>query len=267
MNCLRFRQQWCVLCCLLLLSGCASQFPRTLAVNGPELDRGRAGLERFLEKSCFRAVDADVRLGWQAYGQHETYPATLQAMAPSFLRCAAVDPLGRPVVLLVTDGDVFSVVDNRHAEGYVGSTDSDFIGRYLPAGISGHDLFFWLSGRIPTSGLQVLSVRKAAQGTMFWYELDYGDRMVHRVALDGDHLSRHLVLDEEGRVVVDVRYGNYSDAAGAGQCAWPATIEISGKDSVAVLSLEFTRIYSFSLLQKKLFQVQFPDHFTVHRVH
>jgi len=262
----RFGKLWYGLCCLLLVSGCASRLPRTLAVHGSELDQGQAALSRFLEKACSRAVDADVRLGWQAYGQHETYPATLQAMAPSFLRLAVVDPLGRPFALLVTDGDSFSLVDNRHGEGYVGAMDSDLIHKYLPVGISSKELFFWLSGRISSRGLQVLSVRKAEQGPMFWYEVDYGDRLIHLLGLDKDCLTRHLVLDAEDRIMVDVRYTYLTDTTEVGQCAWPAKIEIYGKHSAAILSLELTRMYSFSPLQKKFFQVRFPAHFTVHRM-
>ena len=261
-----FWKLWCGVCCLFLAGGCASRLPRTLDVNGSELDRGQAILSRFLKKPCASAVDADVRLAWQAYGQQGKYPATLQAMVPSFLRLAVVDPLGRPVVLLVTDGRTFSLADNRHAEGSVGSMDADFIQKYLPSGIFSHDLFLWLSGRIPTRGLQVLSIRKAEQGALFWYEINYGDRMVHLVGLNRKYLVRHLILDEKKRIIADVRYSNYSDPAEIEQYAWPGKIEISGKNSAAVLSLEFTRIYGFSPLQKKNFHLQFPEYFTVRRV-
>ena len=266
MNGSGFWKLWCGLCCLLLVSGCASRLPRMLTVNGPELDQGQARLTRFLEKPCVQAVDADVRLAWQAYGQKGTYPATLQAMMPSFLRLAVVDPMGRPVVLLVMDGDSFSLVDNRSSEGYVGSMDSDFIGEYLPAGISSHDVFFWLSGRIRSRGLQVLSVRKAEQGDVFWYEVDYGNRLVHLLGLDKNSLRRHLILDEKGRIMVDVRYMNYPESEETGDCSWPGKIELYGQDSAAVLFLQFTRMYDFAPLQKNVFQVKFPAHFIVHRV-
>jgi len=264
----RFWTLWCgVSClCLFLAGGCASRLPRTLAVSDPELDQGQRRLSRFLDKPCAGAVDADVRLRWQAYGRQGTYPATLQAMLPSLLRLAVVDPLGRPVVLLVMDGDSFSLVDNRSSEGYTGALDSDFIGEYLPAGISGQDLFLWLSGRIRSRGLQVLSIRKAEQGDLFWYEVDYGDRLIHLLGLNRDSLIRHLVLDEEEKIMVDVRYMDYQDSEKAGDCSWPGKIEVCGQDAATVLSLEFTRIYGFSLLQQQLFHLRFPAYFTVHRV-
>ena len=249
---------------LLLVSGCASKLPRTVAVSGPDLEVVQERLSRFFEQSCVMAIDSDVRLGWRAYGRNETYPATLLATFPASVRFAIVDPLGRPLLLLITNGETFTLADNRRGEGYTGRLDSDFIRRYLPDSISGDDLFSWINGRIKLQGVQVLSARRAEDGELFWYELDYGDRLIHLVALDRDHLSRHLVLDEEDAIIFDVRYSGY--AATSKQCGWPGKIVVTGEALAADFTLDFTRVYSFSALQQHLFQLQLPSHFTVHEV-
>lgn len=250
--------------CLLLVVGCGSKLPRTVAVNGPDLDLVQSRLNRFFDQPCVAAIDSDVRLEWQAYGQLETYPATLQATAPAFLRFAVVDPLGRPLLLLTSNGSTFILADNRKGVGYAGMTDSDFIHQYLPAGIVAHDLFFWLSGRIRQDGLQVLSARKAENGPLFWYEVDYGDRLIHLLGLDKDYLSRHLVLDEDKTVLFDAQYSGYFNTTE--DCDWPGKIEVSGEELAAAFTLKFTKMYSFSSLDDQLFQLQLPPHFVVRNV-
>ena len=249
---------------LLLMSGCASKLPQTVAVSGSDLEVVQERLNHFLDQSCVTAFDSDVRLGWQAYGQKETYSATLLATFPASLRFAVVDPLGRPMLLLVINGNTFTLADNIEGEGYTGRLDSDFIRRYLPEGISGDVLFFWISGRIRQQGLQVLSARRAEEGELFWYEIDYGDRLIHLLGLDRDHLIRHLVLDEEDTVIFDVQYSGYS--ATPEECIWPGKIVVTGEALAADFTLDFTRIYSFSPLQEQLFQLQLPPHFTVREV-
>ncbi len=264
---MNFSRQWwgiSLIFCLLFVSGCASKLPRTVAVSGPNLEVVQDRLNRFLDQSCVTAIDSDVRLGWQAYGQQETYPATLLSTFPAYLRFAVVDPLGRPLLLLAITGNTFTLADNREAEGYTGLLDSDFIHQYLPVGISGDDLFFWISGRVRQQGLQVLSARRAEDGELFWYEIDYGDRLIHLLGLDRDHLSRHLVLDEEDTVIFDVQYSGYS--ATPEECNWPGKIVVTGEALAADFILDFTRIYSFSPLQEHLFQLQLPPHFMVREV-
>lgn len=248
----------------MLVGGCGSKLPRTVAVSGPDLELVQSRLTRFFDQPCVAAIDSDVRLGWQAYGQLETYPATLQATAPAFLRFAVVDPLGRPLLLLASNGSTFILADNRKGVGYVGMADSDFIHQYLPEGIAAHDLFFWLSGRIRQDGLEVLSARKAEDGSLFWYEIDYGDRLIHLLGLNKDHLSRHLVLDEDQTVLFDAQYSGYFDTTE--DCDWPGKIEISGEALAAAFTLEFTKMYSYSPLDDQLFQLQLPPHFAVRNV-
>ncbi len=235
-----------------------------MAVSGPELEVVRQRLHRFLDQSCVTSIDSDVRLEWHAYGRQETYPATLMAASPAALRFALVDPLGRPMLLLVIKDNTFMLADNRKGAGYTGKIDSEFIRRYLSDGVAGDTLFYWLSGRIQPLGMQVLSARRAEEGKLFWYELDYGDRLIHLIALDRHDLRRHLVLDQGDRIIFDVHYSEYSSTPQ--ECGWPGKIEVAGEALAADFTLEYTRLYSFTPLKEQLFQLQLPPHFTVHKV-
>ena len=249
---------------LLIISGCAPKLPQTVAVSGHELENVQSGLTSFLNQSCVTAIDSDVRIHWNGYGQQETYPATLLSATPSYLRLALVDPLGRSLLLLAADGNSFTMADNRKGVGYTGIMDSDFIHQYLPYGISGRDLFYWLSGRIRSEGMQILSTRRGKDDLLFWYEVDYNDRLIHLLGLDGDILSRHLVLDVDDSILYDVRYSEYTVITG--ECRWPGRIVVAGDGLPAELILEFTRTYSFAPVAAQRFHIQLPSHFTVHEV-
>ncbi len=248
-------------CCLLVLGGCAAQLPRTVAVSGPELVRAEQRLAAFLDQSCVSSIDSDVRLGWQAYGRRQTYAGTLLAAAPASVRFSVIDPLGRPLLILVVNGNSFKLADNREGKGYRGRLDSAFIRQYLPDAISADDLFSWFSGRIRVQGMQILSSRRATDGELYWYELEYGDRLIHLIGLDRSTLRRHLVLDERDTVLFDVQYSDY--AATSRDCEWPGTIVVSGDELAADFRLDFSRLYGFSPLKQDLFQLELPPHFTV----
>ena len=235
-----------------------------MVVGGDELARVENRWSGFVGQVCPDAVDSDVRIGWQAYGKREFYSATLQAAAPSFLRFAVVDPLGRPVLLLVSNGETFTLADNRNAEAYTGRLDSDFMHKYLPGVISGRDLFALLSGRIEPGAMEVVSARRAEQGELFWYETVSSDGSRHMIGLGPQHLRRHLFLDRSGGIVLDVEYSGYT--ATPDQCGWPGTIGVEGDDLAASLTLEYTKIYGFRPQNPQLFELRIPSHFSTRQV-
>ncbi len=257
--------------CILLLAGsavlssCAPKLPRMVAVSGVELERVQERLNSFLEQSCVQAVDADVRVQWQVYGQQETWPAVLQAMTGGFMRLSVLDPLGRPLLLLAVNGTDknFVLADNSKAVGYKGELNSPSVQDYLPESIAGSDLFFWLSGQVSRDGMRVVSMRRDAVEPVFWYELGYpGNGQHHLIGLnERRQLSKHLIVDENDTIVIAAGYSGYT--ATTMDCDWPGKVEMSGKSLPADLTLEFSRVYSFQPLEKKRFQLELPAHFTV----
>ena len=247
----------------VLLSGCSSKLPKTEEISGPELEEAEDKLVHFLDQTCVTSVDSDIRLSWKAYGQEKTYPAVLQATAPSFLRLSVIDPLGRPLLLLGSDGETFTLADNNESVGYTGSTELQFIRRFVPSFIPANDLFRWLGGRINGKDmLAVASTRKDAEQPLNWYEIGYPDKTTHLLALNKENqLSRHLVVDQEKEdVLFDAEYSNYSETTA--DCFWPGRIDISGKELEAEYAIEFEEILGFEAIEEQRFQVKLPPHFT-----
>ena len=247
---------------LAMLAGCGTRLPRTTALHGPALEHALVKLDRYLNQSCARAVDSDVDLGWQAYGHREVYPGTLQALAPARLRLALVDPLGRPQVLLVSNGSRFTLADNRRGEGFTGPTASNYIEQYLPPEVAGKELFSWLSGRAETGDSDQVSVEEGQDGRI-WYTLARGGLSQYLV-LDQDRLQRRLLKDADGNILLDVQYSDYRPTEDG--CLWPGRLEITGEHLPAGFTLSFTRIYSLDPPEDRVFELQLPEHFTVRKV-
>ncbi|MCI5140696.1 MAG: hypothetical protein D3909_02995 [Candidatus Electrothrix sp. ATG1] len=259
-------------CCagLMILSGCAATPPKTVEIgNSTELRAVEGKLTRFFGQSCVHAVDCDVQLSWQAYGQGKTFSATMQAMYPSSLRLAMIDPLGRPLVLLGAHGNKFTLTDNNEAIGYTGTMDLEVVQKFLPEFIPANDLFYWLSGRVNRDGIKVLSARMDAEESLYWYEVAYSDRhhkeMTHMLALnEGNQLVRHMVLDADGDIQFEAKYSEYVVTPRA--CGWPKRIEISGEALEADFTLAFTEIFDYKPMEQKRFQVRIPPHFEVRKI-
>ncbi|MCI5146407.1 MAG: hypothetical protein D3923_12970, partial [Candidatus Electrothrix sp. AR3] len=240
--------------CVLLLGGCSTKLPLTEEISGEKLKQAEKKLIHFLDQSCVNAVDSDIKLSWHAYGQQETYPAVLQAMGPASLRLALTDPLGRPLFLLASDGTTFTLADNSKSIGYTGSTELQFIRRFLPEFIPSEDLFHWLSGRIHKKNmLQVASTRSDMKEQLHWYEVSISQEAnpIHLLALDKkNRLSRHMIVDKDNDdILFDARYSSYRETTG--ECGWPGKIDLSGKALEAEYSIEFTEIFNFSPIEEQ----------------
>ncbi len=255
---------WLCAAVLLLLGGCSAKMPQQSAqLDGEPLRQAEKRLRSFLNQSCVEAVDSDVQLTWKAYARQETYPAQLEAQAPASLRLALTDPLGRPLLLLGSDGKTFTLADNRKAEGWRGSVEQKTIRRFLPAFIPMDDLFFWLSGRVRGDRMQAAAARLDAEGTLWWHGGSAGGGVVHILALDeANHLSRHLVVDRKNdEILFEARYSEYRPTGK--DCSWPGSIVLSGKALEAEYKLDFGAIASHAPIDRQRFEVTLPPHFTV----
>ena len=269
---MKLRTQGILWCCagILMLSGCATTPPKTVEISdSAELRQAESRFSRFLNQSCVNAVDCDVQLSWQAYGQEKTFSATMQAMHPSSLRLAMTDPLGRPLVLLGVHNNRFTLADNNESIGYTGTMDLDAVRKFLPEFIPTADLFYWLSGRVNPDGLKTLSARTDAEKHLSWYEVIYpqgsGKDMPHLLALnEKNQLIHHMVLDPDGDIQFEAEYSDYSKTPEA--CGWPGRIRISGDALEADVNLAFTEIFGFKPMEEKRFQVKIPPHFEIRKV-
>jgi len=255
------------LVCCLVLAGCAGRLPRTYHLAVSEREEALTLFDRFMQNRCNGALDADVTLEMRLLGKTETAPGMLQALPPSHLRYAVVDPLGRSLAIVVTDGSTFTMVDNRNAEAVTGPVDSSFWNEFVPAGIFVEDIIPWLRGRLSDQDIRIADVHGDRDDpALIWLLSSTNDGLRHEIGFDHVEgvLRRHILKNNDNSVVLDVRYSRHDEEDG--QCPAPRELVVEGKSITGTLTIRFDRIFHNSTLSPGIFQLDLPDHYTVTEV-
>lgn len=252
---------------LVVLSGCATKLPKTTPLASDRQQEAGNLFIAFLQVPQPIALDADIRLGWDILGSKGGVDALLQLQKPAFLRFSATDPLGRSLFIAVSDGAAFTMVDSRIGRIYQGKTDSKFWRSYVPESVLAEDLFFFLSGSLPKVELHTIKTAQDVENDGFWYVWKDVRSMTHHVLLDsgGRRMLRHLFLDPQGDLVLDINYSAYLVAPNSG-FNWPRHLQISGKAITGTLTVQVNNIYSHAQQAAALFRLTLPPHFTVEQV-
>ncbi len=256
------------LVCGFFLAGCAGRLPSTAPVVGNAKALVLSRFRDFLDRECARSVDADVTLSWQALWSGATVRGMLQVQKPAMLRYTAVDPLGRPLFIVVSDGATFTAVDTLKGEGYTGPVSAPFWRKYVPAGISPKELFFWLSGGLPPGELRVDDVRLGRNSPWPWIIMTAPGGLRHQVLFDPDsgRILRHVVTDRDRTILLDVTYSGTVRLKDNSGCPWPEELVIKGAAIPGTIRIRFDRILSEAVLPSATFHLALPVHYPVQRI-
>ncbi|MDD2463266.1 MAG: hypothetical protein PHI97_04660 [Desulfobulbus sp.] len=262
--------RWAAVLCCLLLAGCAGKLPKTTPLAAGESQQALDTWSRFLHFPHPSAVDADYRLRWNVLGSKGGIDAVVQMKQPAMLRFSANDPLGRALILVVSDGNRFTFVDNRAAEVYQGKTDSKFWHSYMADSIQTTDLFAYLGGYVDPNQVTTVEPLLDEAGQGYWYIWQDRRKLTHYVLLAGKQgqIQRHLLVDQSGNQVLDLRYsGTVRSAKGAEKdLLWPEKVDVSGEAVTGDVQLQVEKIYAFSLRGTNVFRLTLPPHFSIEQV-
>ncbi len=219
---------------LLFLAGGCATLPERRLLSG--LERQGAS-ELFLEavarqQGCGDSLDVQARLVVKSLLQNGSLAGFLQAMAPASLKFVGINPLGQPLLVLVTDGRSFRTLVVPEAKAYEGEVSAALFRKYAPEGFAPEQGFYWLTGRLPGQGLRVEGVSEDAEGAGQWFEVSYpGEPLRRHLLFDPAEavIRRHLLVDADGAMVLDVRYDAYRHAVGAEGCALPGAITVTDR--------------------------------------
>ena len=263
--------RWGAALCCLLLAGCVGKLPRTVALPAAEQQQAMARWTQLQRARQPAAVDGDFRLRWNVMGSKGGIDAVLKMQKPAQLRFSANDPLGRPLILAVSDGSRFTFVDNREGQVYQGPTTAKFWKRYVPEAVQPSDLFYYLGGLI--DGQQAAAVQPAGdeEGQGTWYSWRDNASLQHHVLLaaQGGRLVRHLLFDRQGTEILDVRYSGAVQKAGAeagNSLSWPEKIELRGEAVSGTVEVQTQKIYDFAVRGAAIFQLTPPPLFDIEQV-
>jgi hypothetical protein len=254
-----------LLLAVFLLAGCAGKAPRTSALESSEKERVRAAYTQFAQQTCPLSLDGDATLEVRMLGTSEKSAGILQYEGPSSFRYAMIDPLGRSLFIMATDGYAFTMVYNREAKAVIGSTASRFWRDYVPDGVSGADIVLLLAGR-PPADLLLKDVRGDREGAGFWLYGVGPEGIRHEILTDhqNSRVLRHIVKDGREAVLFDVRYDRYAD--GDQPCPLPSTLSVTGKTITGTILLHLERMFSGQPIPAQTFQITPPGHFLVQEV-
>jgi outer membrane lipoprotein-sorting protein len=259
--------RWGTLLILALLSlqpGCASKIPLSLPLAESEKPFILNQLQEFQSRNCIESLDADVTLEWEMYGKTKKIPGMLQLQAPSFLRYSVVDPLGRQLFILVSDGNSFSLVDNSKAKALTGQVNSNFWKKYIPSFITSKDYISWLTGRLPAEPFEVKEVRRDKKSVKaIWLITGWKNTIRHHVLFfpETGQVTRHIVEGENKDILLDVMYTNYD--SGSLSCAKPLLLKVEGTKISGTVKVHFDEILPETLIPPSIFHLNLPAHFTV----
>jgi hypothetical protein len=256
-----------LLFCLLMLSGCATKLPKTTPLAPDQQQEAESLFHSFLLAPKPTALDADIRLGWDVLGSKGGIDATLLLQQPTLLRFSATDPLGRPLLIAVSDGVSFTLVDNRIGRIYKGKTDSKFWHSYVPETLLAEDLFFFLGGLLPNMETRTVKTTQDMEQKGFWYIWKDGRAMTHHVLLDwhNKQITRHLLFDSHEDLVLDMTYSAYSRFQGT-DFSWPWHLEITGPAITGRLTVQVKKMYPHTQQAAATFHLVAPPHFTIEQV-
>jgi hypothetical protein len=253
-----------VLGCGIFLAGCADRLPRSTPLQGDERE---SVIERYrsqLNKDCGKPMDADVSFELKTFGSHQKATGFLQVLPPSFLRVTIVDPVGRPVFILVSAGETFIMVDSVKGQGVAGSIESITKQDGEPLYLQPSEVVSLLQGRLTPQVSSLLDVRREKHTRdRAWLIFALHKDNKHSVLFDpaAGRIERYVVESTSGDIILDVDY-TWGDAIKE-ECPVPLQIKVSGTVFQGEVIMKYDFVSPDAKVPERIFQLTLPEHYTI----
>ncbi len=247
---------------LLLISGCAT-LPKTVEIGPAEIG---AVVERFRAmiaegSRCASCIDAAARVEFKSVFNKGVVSGYLQAMSPSCLKFVGINPLGQPLVVLVSDGERFHYLLVPEAKGFQGNVSGETFAKYAPHGFQSGQSFYWLVGRLAPGLVKVMAVSRDQEEQGYWLSLLTGKNGIAGMVLFDDKdmvIRRHLLVDDQDEIVMNISYDDYTPAP----CPRPGRITISSPAHNGSLEIKLTDWLDDVSLGPEYFSCRLPAGFS-----
>ena len=206
---------------LLLLQGCAKPVLQTLPASEDEIQFVASAFTSYkiLQDECACCLDAEADAALSVSGWFSNHTGKLsgylQAMEPGYIKFVAVNPLGQPFLILLTNGKIFKSVNVLEGKAYLGSVYSETFKRFVPPGFDPQFSFYWLTGRLMPGDVEVLKVRIDREQNGYWLQIRHEKSGAESMVLFNPEESvvlRQIVMSEKGDHLVDVEYREFQAA-------------------------------------------------------
>ena len=253
---------------LSLLTACGGvKLPKTSPLLEVEQRAAIAHLKALAAEPQPQAVETGYEVSWNILGQSGRVSAHLQVDEPDQLRFSAHDPLGRTLYLAVSDGENFTMVDNRAALVRRGRVDGASWRAAVPEPLTLKDIAPLLGGRLANTLPSLIKAAQNLEKTGYWFIWQDKLDLTHHVLLDRERnlVARHLLVNKKNELLLDLVYLNYDQDRETGYF-WPKNTELSGTLIKGTIKLERSGQLSFDPLPLSVFRLDIPPHFKVEQL-
>ena len=275
---------------LFLIQGCSRTVLQTYPASEQEfalVTEAFTHYQAVITELCGCCLDAEIDVSLSVSGWFSDHTGNLtgylQAMEPGFMKFISVNPLGQPLFIFATNGNIFKSFDIFAQKAYAGSVHSNAYKKFAPPGFDPGFSYYWLTGRLQPGNIRIMAVMRDREQDAFWLQIDHADSgMGSMVLFDPEDkvILRHVLRDDRDAHLVDVIYKEhqllperesgltdsgpaavpYSPAESDG-CRVPARIMVSskgGSEQVEIKLHSMLRDIHFSAVD---FQIEAPDNF------
>lgn len=205
---------------LLTLQGCGRPVLQTYPVGEQETHLAVTAFARYqkiYQEGCACCLDAEVDVsasvsaGW--FSNHSgKISGYLQAMEPGYFKFAALNPLGQPIFIFLTNGKFFQALNVIEGKAYIGQVDSEAFKKYAPSGFNLEFSYYWITGRLPPGEIEILKVSRDKVQDGYWLHVRYEKSGNESLIFFDPHelvVKRHIIINEKGHDEVNVVYEDY----------------------------------------------------------
>ncbi len=266
---------------LVFIQGCARPILQTYPASRHDIELATEAFLRHQKLhaevcSCCLDAEADTALSVSGWFRDHTGKLSgyLQAMEPGYIKFVALNPLGQPLFILVTNGKTFKSLNVIEAKAYMGSVHSETFKRFTPFGFEPEYSYYWLTGRLPPGDMQIKKVMRDRQQQKFWLQINHSDSSMDSMVLfdpESMVIMRHVLRDERGDHLLDIHYSDYLQFAenlsspvsevDRELCRIPAGITVSSKGGSEKIELKLHSFFSEANFSAADFQQDIPDNF------
>ncbi len=229
-----------ILLLLLIINGCTT-LPATVEIDpaetGDVVESFKAMVGAWRQCDC--SVDAEADIEFNSFFYHGVVNGYLQAMSPSYLKFVGINPLGQPLVVLLSDGEYFHYLVVPQAKAYQGNVHGRTFTGYAPDGFQPGFVFSWLVGRLAPGVVKILTVSRGRQEQGYWLRLLAGKGSQESLVLFDDQagvIRRRLIMDKNNEIVMNVLYDAYTSAP----CPLPGSITIESPAHNSSMEIKLT---------------------------
>ncbi len=225
---------------LLFLQGCARPLLQTYPASEQETQLAALAFTKYqktYQAECACCLDAELDVDVSVSGWFNDHTGKLsgylQGMEPGYLKFIALNPLGQPILILLTNGKIFKFLNVPEGKAYVGSVNSETFKKFAPPGFDPEFSYYWLIGRLPPGDFEILNVRRDREQDVYWLQIRYEQPGLESMILfDPEELvlRRHILMSDSGDHLVDLVYKDY-------QPGYVREKQLSDSDQELIVSL------------------------------